>query len=289
MLHSFTVASSWALIPCAFADGRRPQAKGVMRLISIGGALTEIIYALQQEQYLLGVDSTSLYPRAATLLPNVGYARTLSAEGILALKPTQIIATEDAGPPLVLQQVKAAGIPIAILRANFQFQGVLDRVNHVGSLLKKESSSKQLVEKLHSEWKVAQNTIDQSATDKPRVMFILAQNPSQLLVSGINTSADAMIAYAGAQNSITQFSGYRPLTPEAVIAANPQIILLTNQGMRAVGGIAGVMQFPGLSRTDAGRHKKIISMEAMYLLGFGPRMPLAVVELHRHLHMSRTS
>jgi iron complex transport system substrate-binding protein len=89
-----------------------------------------------------------------------------------------------------------------------------------------------------------------------------------------------MIAYAGARNAISGFSGFKPLTPEAVIAANPDVLLLTDQGMKAVGGIGGVLHFPGVNQTRAGKYQKIVSLEAMYLLGFGPRMPLAVAELN---------
>lgn len=103
------------------------------------------------------------------------------------------------------------------------------------------------------------------------------------MVGGANTSADAMIAYAGARNAITGLSGFKPLTPEAVIAANPDVILVTDQGMKAVGGIAGVLRFPGISQTRSGKEQKVVSLEAMYLLGFGPRMPFAVAELHRLL------
>jgi iron complex transport system substrate-binding protein len=113
-----------------------------------------------------------------------------------------------------------------------------------------------------------------------RVLFILSQNPSQLMVGGEKTSAAAMIAYAGARNAITGFSGFRPLTPEAVIAANPDVILVTDQGLKAVGGIGGVLRFPGISQTRAGNEHKIVTLETMYLLGFGPRMPLAVAELN---------
>jgi iron complex transport system substrate-binding protein len=130
------------------------------------------------------------------------------------------------------------------------------------------------------EWSNTQNRVANLKLSNTRVLFILSQNPSQLMVGGEKTSAAAMIAYAGARNAISGFSGFKPLTPEAVIAANPDVLLLTDQGMRAVGGIGGVMHFPGVKQTRAGKELKVVSLEAMYLLGFGPRMPLAVAELN---------
>jgi iron complex transport system substrate-binding protein len=85
--------------------GPRPERAAARRLVSVGGALTEIVYALEAQAELVGVDSTSQYPVAAQRLPSVGYARSLSLEGVLALAPTQVLATEDAGPPAVLRQL----------------------------------------------------------------------------------------------------------------------------------------------------------------------------------------
>jgi iron complex transport system substrate-binding protein len=263
-----------------FAHERTATSAHAMRLISIGGALTEIVYLLKANTELVGVDTTSIYPAAATRLPNVGYARSLSAEGILALGPTQLIATEDAGPPMVLKQISDAGIPLIILPSGHQFKDLIERVSTIGRLVHKPDIAQALASRLHVEWNNTQERVSHSKRKNTRVLFVLSQNPSQLMVGGEKTSADAMISYAGARNSISGVSGFKPLTPEAVIAANPDVILVTDQGMKAVGGIDGVLRFPGISQTRAGKEQKIISLEAMYLLGFGPRMPLAVAELN---------
>jgi iron complex transport system substrate-binding protein len=274
-------AAGWmALGLDALAQQPTATPAGAMRLISIGGALTEIVYLLKANTELVGVDTTSIYPATATRLPNVGYARSLSAEGILALRPTQVLATEDAGPPMVLKQINDAGISLTILPSGHQLKDVIDRVSAIGKLVHKTNAAEALASQLRSEWKNTQERVAHSKYNNIRALFILSQNPSQLMVGGAKTSADAMIAYAGARNAITGFSGFKPLTPEAVIAANPDVILVTDQGMKAVGGISGVLRFSGINQTRAGKEQKIVSLEAMYLLGFGPRMPLAVAELN---------
>jgi iron complex transport system substrate-binding protein len=267
----------------AFAQLPTATTPRAMRLISIGGALTEIVYLLKANTQLVGVDTTSIYPTAATRLPNVGYARSLSAEGILALRPTQVLATEDAGPPMVLKQINDAGISLTILPSGHQLKDVIDRVSAIGKLVHKTNAAEALASQLRLEWRNTQERVADSKYKNIRALFILSQNPSQLMVGGAKTSADAMITYAGARNAIAGFSGFKPLTPESVIAANPDVILVTDQGMKAVGGISGVLRFPGISQTRAGKEQKIVSLEAMYLLGFGPRMPLAVAELNRLL------
>ena len=263
-----------------FAQQPTAKSAGAMRLISIGGALTEIVYLLKANSQLVGVDTTSIYPAATTRLPNVGYARSLSAEGILALRPTQLIATEDAGPPVVIKQIIDAQIPLTILPSGHQFKDLTDRVSIIGRLVHKTDSAQALASRLVLEWSNTQEKVTYSKLKNTRVLFILSQNPSQLMVGGEKTSADAMITYAGGRNAISGFRGFKPLTPEAVIAANPDVLLLTDQGMKAVGGIGGVLRFPGVNQTRAGKEQNIISLEAMYLLGFGPRMPLAVAELN---------
>jgi iron complex transport system substrate-binding protein len=245
------------------------------------------VYSLHAHTELVGVDTTSIYPTEASRLPNVGYARSLSTEGILALHPTQLLATAEAGPPIVLKQIVDAGIPLSILPSSHQFIDVIDRVRTIGRLVHKTDAAETLVSRLLLEWSNTQNRVANLKLSNTRVLFILSQNPSQLMVGGEKTSAAAMIAYAGARNAISGFSGFKPLTPESVIAANPDVLLLTDQGMRAVGGIGGVMHFPGVKQTRAGKELKVVSLEAMYLLGFGPRMPLAVAELNLLLQQAK--
>jgi iron complex transport system substrate-binding protein len=115
-------------------------------------------------------------------------------------------------------------------------------------------------------------------------MFVLAQSPAQVLVAGSSTAAHAMLTYAGATNAVQGVKGYKPLTPEGLIAAQPDCLLVTEQGMRAAGGIEALMKLPGLAQTPAGRSQSVVAMDALRLLGFGPRMPEAVLELHQAFH-----
>ena len=265
----------------AVSDAGTPVVKA-RRIVSVGGALTEIVYALEAQGELVGVDTTSLYPVVAQQLPQVGYARTLSAEGVLSLAPTQLIATEEAGPQAVLRQVRDAGVPVAVLNANNQFEGLLDRVKQVGRIMGRADPAARLAQALQQQWHGALGKVRQRQHAPVRVLFILAHAPNQVMVGGRETGADAMLAYAGAVNVMGGqggFAGYKPLTPEAVIAARPDIVLVTDQGLKASGGVDGILKLPGLAQTPTGRKHRTVSLEAMLLLGFGPRMPQALAEL----------
>ena len=253
------------------------------RIVSIGGALTEIMYALQADGDLVGVDTTSLYPAIAQKLPSVGYARSLSIEGVLALAPTQVIATEDAGPPAVVRQLAAAGVPIAVLAANHRFEGLLERVKRVGELTGRTGQAASLMRSLQQDWLQVRAPIVARSKAPIRVLFVLAHSPNQIMVAGRETSAQAMLDYVGSNNAITSFTGYKPFTPEAVIAAQADVVLLTEQGVKASGGIDNVLKLPGIEQTPAGRHRRVIALEAMFLLGFGPRLPIAVATLESAL------
>lgn len=265
----------------AVSDAGKPVAKA-RRIVSVGGALTEIVYALDAQAELVGVDTTSLYPATAQQLPQVGYARTLSAEGVLSLAPTQLIATEEAGPQTVLRQVRDAGVPVAVLNANNQFEGLLERVKQVGQITGRAEPAARLAHSLQQQWSGALAKVRKRQHAPVRVLFILAHAPNQVMVGGRETGADAMLAYAGAVNVMGGqggFAGYKPLTPEAVIAARPDVVLVTDQGLKASGGVDGILTLPGLAQTPAGKQHRIVSQEAMLLLGFGPRMPQALADL----------
>ncbi|MFT3735579.1 MAG: hemin ABC transporter substrate-binding protein [Rhodocyclaceae bacterium] len=252
------------------------SATGRQRLVSVGGGLTEIVYLLDASADLVGVDTTSLYPAIAQKLPNVGYARSLSAEGILALTPTHLLASEEAGPPAVLQQVRAAGIPVSVLTSNHRFEGLLERIKRVGEITGRAQQATQHSQRLQQEWNTTTAAITARKRTPPKVLFVLAHSPNQIMVSGQGTGADAMIAYAGGKNAISGFDGYKPLTPEAAIAAQPDLILLTDQGLTASGGVDSILRLPGLANTPAGQARRVISQDAVFMLGFGPRLPAAV-------------
>lgn len=248
----------------------------VERIVCVGGALTEIVYALDAQACLVGVDSTSTYPKEAQRISQVGYARSLSAEGILALAPTKVIVTEEAGPAAVLRQLNAAGVPIEVLDSGYRYEGLIQRIVRLGSLLEQESQAVTLIERLNREWEQVRAAELPSVSERPRVLFLFAHTANRLMAAGSQTGAHSMIEYAGAVNAASEYTGYKPLTPEFLVSAQPDILLLTEHGFRALGDRAAVLKLPGVSQTQAGIRQHIIVMGASLLLGFGPRLPAAV-------------
>lgn len=274
---------------CAPAFAQAP-ALAARRIVSVGGALTETLYALGAQADLVGVDTTSLHPAAARALPSVGYARSLSAEGVLSLRPTLVVATEDAGPPAVLRQLAAAHVPLAVLDGDHRIEGVLARTQRLADLCGRPDAGRVLVASLQQAWLATRERVATLAAGPavPRVLFVLSHTPGQARVAGRDTAADAMIRYAGAANALGGtdggFTGYKPLTPEGAIAAAPDVILATEQGLAAAGGTDGLLRLPGLAQTPAGRTRRVVALDALWLLGFGPRLPQATAALADLLH-----
>lgn len=258
------------------------------RIVSVGGALTETLFALGAQAELVGVDTTSLYPEAAKQLPNVGYQRTLSAEGVLSLAPTLLVATEDVGPPAVLRQIEAARIPVHVLDAGHSVEGLLSRTQRLADLTGRSAAGSALNERLRGQWQAARARVaalaPQDVAKAPRVLFLMVQAHNQMRAAGSGTAADALIAYAGARNALAGVQGYKTLSPEAAVAAAPDVIVTTDTGLATVGGAANLLRAPGLSQTPAGRAHRVVSIEILLALGFGPRLPLAVSTLAEAVH-----
>lgn len=254
-------------------------AEAPRRVVSIGGALTEIVYALEAQEVLVGNDTTSYYPPAAERLPKVGYQRALSAEGIVSLSPDLVMLTEEAGPPAVLAQLQAANIPVLQLRAGRSLTDVRDAIRVIAGALKKDRAGSALIDAIDRQTAELAEVTARHPTDK-RVLFILQHGGGAPMAGGRETAADSIIRLSGAQNAVTEYTGYKPLTPEAAAALQPDVILTTARGLAQAGGKDALLAAPGLSLTPAARTGSLIVMDALLLLGFGPRTVQAAATLH---------
>ena len=251
------------------------------RLVTVGGAITEVVYALGAEAQLVGTDTTSLYPAAALKTPKVGYMRQLSAEGVLSLRPDALIATTEAGPPVVIDQLRGAGVKVELVEADHSWDELRAKVHAVGRASGREAAARALQAQLDAQWAEAGRRVAQ-APRKPRVLFILSHGASPQ-VSGTGTAADAMIRYAGGVNALAGFQGYRPMTAEGMAGAAPEVILTSEQSLEAHGGAQRFWERPELALTPAYRRRALVAMDALLLLGFGPRLPQAVRQLHERM------
>lgn len=254
------------------------------RLVTVGGTVTEIAFALGAGGEVVGVDTSSVYPPAATTLPQVGYQRTLAAEGVLSLRPSRVLLTRDAGPPAAIAQIRAAGVEVVDVPHEPSLDGARAAIRAVAAELGREAKGEELVAALDAEAAGASAALARVKKNKPRVLFVYARGGGVALVSGTGTAADAMIGLAGASNAVTEFDGFRPLTAEGAVAAKPEVVLVPTRGLESLGGTAALLATPGLALTPAAAQQRVVAMDDLYLLGFGPRAGQAIAELARALH-----
>lgn len=253
------------------------------RVLTLGGSVTEIAVALGAQDRLIGRDTTSTFPPSVTSLPDVGYFRALSPEGVLALNPDLILSEAGAGPQEALDVLNAAGIPFIVTGTDTTPDGLVTKIETVANALSLPEKGKELSAEVAEGLQIAR---DRAATvESPkRVLFVLSLQGGRVMAGGEGSSAESIIELAGGINAGTGFEGYKQITDEAVLTAAPEVILMMDrEGDLAIGN-DDVLAHPALSQTPAARSGAIVRMDGLLLLGFGPRTPQAAADLHALLY-----
>jgi iron complex transport system substrate-binding protein len=254
------------------------------RILSLGGDITEILYGLGQSDKIIAVDTTSQFPtNALKEKKSVGYLRALSAEGVLSVNPTLIIASEDAGPPEVVKALKSSGVRYVDIDDKPTAEGVPDKVRRIGSVVGADEAAKALAAKIETEF--ASLADDRKRIEaRKKVLFILAVQNGRATVGGAGTAADSILQLAGADNAAAGVTGYKPVSDEQLTEFTPDAVVVMNRGDGDHHGAGQVLALPGLSQTVAAKTKNLIEMDGLYLLGFGPRAPSAARDLMKALY-----
>lgn len=251
------------------------------RVLSIGGSVTEIIYALGEGDRLVARDTTSSYPPEAEDLPDVGYMRALSPEGVLSVDPDLVIAEAGSGPPETISVLEAANIRFVTVPDGYDEAAVLGKIEAVAEALGVPEKGADLAAAVETAMAAA---VDEANGPSKRVLFVLSMQGGRILASGTGTAADGIIALAGGENAVTDYEGYKPLTDEAAIAAAPDVILMMDRGGDHGADDSTVFAHPGLAATPAAQNNALVRMDGLLMLGFGPRTPEAVRQLNSALN-----
>lgn len=266
-------------------DSSQDNGNRVQRVVSLNGSITEIIYSLGKESVLVGTDTTSYFPAKAAKLPKVGYQRTLSLEGILSLKPDLVIGTDEAGPPEVLDRLRKMGVRVEIHKLKPSLDAALSRIRFVGKNLGAEAKAEKLVRRIQTRANAIQK--NPPWKKKPTVLMIYSRGKNMIMVAGKDTGGSAMIELVGAENYVSEFSGYKPLTPEVLLKKKVDVILITEMSLKALGGESEFWKLPGFRVMKKEARPGIVSMDDLLLLGFSDRLDSAMEELQRKIAKSK--
>lgn len=279
-----TAALGCALTFAAYPAGAEDVAvfPDKSRIVAIGGAVTEIVFALGEQGHLVARDSTSTWPKEAMALPDVGYMRALSPEGVLSVEPSGILALRGSGPKEAIEVLKKASVPYVEVPETYDHDGILERIRVVGKALGVEDKAAALAADTDGKLKAAEARTA-GIEKRRRVLFILSMQGGKILAAGRDTAANGIVHLAGAVNAVDGFSGYKQLSDEAVVTAAPDVILMMDHAGPAVSDEA-LFANAAIDQTPAGAARKVVRMDGGYLLGFGPRTAAAVNDLTAALY-----
>ncbi|MGE3307790.1 MAG: hemin ABC transporter substrate-binding protein, partial [Rhizobiaceae bacterium] len=257
--------------------------KDASRVAAIGGPITEIVYALGEEGRLVARDSTSVFPEAALQLPDVGYMRALSPEGVLSVNPTAILALHGSGPKEAVDVLKKASVQYIEVPDQFDRDGILLKIRVIGKALGADAKAETLAAQVDAEIKAVE-ALTKDVTKRKRVLFILSMQGGKLLAAGTDTAAAGIIAMAGGVNAVDGFDGYKQLSDESAVTAMPDLILMMDRAGDHAALDSELLAHPAIIPTPAGQAKAIKRMDGAFLLGFGPRTAAAAHDLAKTLY-----
>lgn len=281
-------------LPVTFTgpDGVETTVESAARIVTLSGDYTEIVFALGLGDSVVGVDLSSVFPSESTMaLPKIGIEFAIFAEPILDLEPTVVIGDTDAAPASAIEQIRRVGVPVVIFerRTGIAAPGV--KIREVANALGIRERGEQLAGRVEQEIAEA-SAIGASAAEKPRVAIVyVAGGGRTVLLLGEGSVADGVFEAIGAVDAspMAGADGYVPLTAEAIVNSAPDVIITGERGIDDLGGIDGFLAVPGIAQTPAGRDRRVLVYEDLYLLGLGPRTGALVAEVIGDLHPELTS
>ncbi len=258
-------------------DKKTEQPASNQRIVSISGGITEIVAALGHEKEIVGTDVTSTYPETLeATAENLGHVRSMTIEPIMKLNPSLILASDKDINTELLEKIKASGIKTELFKQEFTIDGTKKLIDQVAKALG-NTNQQALLDKIDADVKQIQ-----PIASKPKVLFIYARG-NMMMVGGKNTPMASIIEIAGGQNAANDFEDFKPLTPEAVVQSNPDVLLFFSTGLQSSGGAESALKMPGVSQTNAGKNKNVIAMDGGLLSSFGPRVGEAALGLNKLL------
>jgi iron complex transport system substrate-binding protein len=249
------------------------------RIVTLNGALTETVDALGLGKSIVAVDVTSTYPAYVNTLPKVSKNRSVSAEGLISFNPDIVLTPDGSISKEIESQITAAGIKLVRIKQVFTIDGTYQFIKDVAAAVNANAKGDILIKQTKDKVAKALALVKQQPKNS-KVLFIYARGPGVMMVAGKNTHIDAIISLAGGKNAVNSFNDFKPYTAEALVEANPDVILMFDFGFSSLGGMDSILKIPGMAQTNAGKNKRIIQMDADLLINFSTRLDQAILQLH---------
>jgi iron complex transport system substrate-binding protein len=291
-VHALVTPGSASLpVTVNSADGRRVTVRDTRRIIPLWDNIAEVVFALGLGDHVVARDTSTTFAQARKL-PLVTRAHDVTAESVLSLRPTLILADEQSGPPEALRQIRDIGVPVVVFRRPTNVEEIPAQIRRIATALGVKKAGVELADKATADIDAVREGLPSNAR-KPRVAFLYIRgNAGVSLIAGPGSGVDSMIKAAGGSDAGTAIhlaNPFTPLTSEALVKAQPDVILMTTTGLKSVGGVNGLLDVPGVAQTPAGRDRRIVTMEDGLLFSFGTRTAHALRTLSAEFYKSASS
>ncbi len=261
-------------------DGVESTITDTSRIVTLSGDLTEVVFALGFGSSVVATDVTTVHPAEAVGLPIVGVGRFLTAEGVLGEAPTLVLGDTQTSPLETIEQIRSAGVPVVILDVPTTFEGLYQKLEQIGVVLGVAEEARSLAADVRSS--IEATLAEAPRYDpQPRIAFVYSRGPDVMLLFGSEMTTQPLIEAVGGVDvgAGAGVVGTVSVTPEAMVAASPDVIIITSEGLEALGGIDGLLTLPGFAETPAGRDRRILDYPEGDILTFGPRIADTLREL----------
>ncbi len=277
------VAVFAVLATTACAGTNTPRETSGERIVTLTAGITEAVFALGAGDLVVARDISSTIDEAADL-PIVTTAHDINVEALLAVRPTLVLIDEDSGPQTALDQIESTGVRIELVENATKVDDIVPRLERVASILGLEDRATRLSEAINSD--LTRLEKDPALADV-RVAFLYLRGPAGVyLIGGPGSGPDSIITATGAIDAGTSIGldlAFTPLTPEAMVEAAPDVLLVTTTGLTSVNGVDGLVELAGVAQTPAGKAKRVITVEDGLLFSFGPRTPSLIESLRQEI------
>nr|WP_247741807.1 ABC transporter substrate-binding protein [Endozoicomonas sp. G2_1] len=250
-------------------------------MITAGGTITEITYALGAGEQIVAVDQSSTYPLAATKLPMIGYYRDLAAEGVLSQNADLLLALEGAGRASVLEQIKRVGVDVKVFDKPQSVDELYQLVDEIAEVLDRQTQAKALKQQ------IAQSLPEQQKLGGNAV-FLLSVGSRGLVAAGRETVPNLLFEYLGINNIANGQNGYKTLGREALLTADPDFIVAASHSVASIGGKQAFCQQPALALVPAAKECRLLVIDGLKVLGMTTRLAEAIAELDQYARLART-
>lgn len=283
-----TPTPSGPILPATVTDvhGNEVVVEDISRIVVMNGDITEVVFALGLGDNVVAVDTSATYPEAASRLPKIGYQRSLSAEGVLSMDPTVVIGNEDAGPPEVLDQIRATGVPVVVLESVSTIDGAARKIRGVAQALGVPDNGEAIATKLEAQIEEVK-ALAENVEERPTAVFLYMRGMDTLFLIGRDHISHELFEASGATSGAGVAgvdAPFIPLTAESLAAVDPDCIVVLTAGLESVGGREGLLRLPGVSETNAVDTGCILDFDDQYFAGGGPRMGDVLMDLLRAFH-----